>query len=875
MNTFDVSRWLWDFYSWATVLLAVALVTNYLLSQPARRMVIAWSTAWGLLALALLTAVPNWSQYSLVASQSPRQVEDSDPFSAPNAPPNFEQQSQQPQQQIAFPPPNMAAVETAPPTTVTIDWSTIAMTALLVGSSVVLCWLVLGAWQVRRLCASAAPAPDEIKRLLTELSQGKLPASQLGISQNLPVAVAVGLARPWILLPQILTHANRQQARSVLAHELAHVANRDLWLLAILRTLMILLWPHPLFWLLRRQVRLDQELLADAAAADLTSRGTYAEQLVALARAAVESRVPRLASSVGLWERPSQLKERIALLLDDKLALLRNCSRGWRIGSAGMLALLALTLSLVTLTPRTAESRADTETATIQLASSVPPEQFAELVKQAETKDGFAYAVGDLVAAAIKPSQLPFVSDKRLAAIRYDFVLFVNEHTPADITSERKAELLAGLRDHAQQHLQLWDGPITENRDLNNIYLDFNDRLKTLKWELWMALTRELLSKESLAIRDIQRIWMRKTILDQPKHRHYTHTKVLEDLEAKFADPLCVILDRPMSDEAFAKFQSAVESWLTEAPEPNSTQKLERDEKSGIGKPTTNSQLPFMVHHLLWEALIAQYRGDKAQFSGPSFDNDEIGGYGAGGSFIYLGFASNLSNKSSSLSLSSIEMNGNAINADTGYMADTKEKGDFGFSSGDMTMIALNGAKLLPVQVSNWIEADAISVEDLKAKLTNSGTDEVDLGAFLQLKRDQFIHDFKEGNVESPYTIAQDLEEALQLWDGRQDGEGPYVAVLTNEGNIAVAHLTDLRGKNHGSFYVRTRVRPKPATDETVGKINSQSGPVAQKSRALDLKEEEEPKPVGTRIPSTSPADSSNNDAYENGVFVPEPRVAR
>jgi beta-lactamase regulating signal transducer with metallopeptidase domain len=349
MNTFDVSRWLWDFYSWATVLLAVALVTNYFLSQPARRMVIAWSTAWGLLALALLTAVPSWSQYSLVASQAPKQVEQSEPQSAPNAPPNFEQQSQQPQQQIAFPPPNMADIET-PPNVVTIDWSTVAMTGLLVGSSVVVCWLALGAWQVRRLCASASPAPVEINRLLAELSQG-LPTSQLGISRNLPVAVAVGLARPWILLPQMLTHADRQQARSVLAHELAHVANRDLWLLAMLRSLMIFLWPHPLFWLLRRQVRLDQELLADAAAADLTSQGTYAEQLVALARSAVESRIPRLASSVGLWESPSQLTQRIALLLDDKLTILRNCSRGWRIGSAGMLAVLTLALSLMTLGP--------------------------------------------------------------------------------------------------------------------------------------------------------------------------------------------------------------------------------------------------------------------------------------------------------------------------------------------------------------------------------------------------------------------------------------------------------------------------------------------------------------------------------------------
>jgi beta-lactamase regulating signal transducer with metallopeptidase domain len=730
------------------------------------------------------------------------------------------------------------------------------MTALLLGSAFVVCWLAIGAWQVRRLCASASPAPDEINCILRELSQGKLPSSQLGISKNLPIAVAVGLAQPWILLPQTLTHANREQARSVLAHELAHVANRDLWLLAMLRGLMIVLWPHPLFWLLRRQVRLDQELLADAAAAELTSRDTYAEQLVALARSAVELHVPRLASSIGLWESPSQLTQRIALLLDDKLTILRNCSRSWRIGSAGMLAVLALVLSLMTLAPRAAQSRAETEVPTSEEISSFPSEEFAELVKQAETTEGFANAVGDLVAAAIRPSQLPFVSDKRLAAIRYDFVMFVNEYTPADITAERKAELLAGLREHAQQHMQLWDRPITENRDLDNIYLNFPDRVKTLKWELWMALTRDPLDNAELARLETQRNWMRDTIANQPAHRHYTHEQVLKDLEAKFADPLYVIFDRPMSDEAFEKLQSEIDSWLAGIPKPNSTQS-----KADALKATTDSELPHMVHHLLWEALIAQYRGERAQFNGPRFDNDEIESYGAGHGSIHLGFASNRANVSWSLGLDSIENSGQTIDADIGYMGNPRSKGDIGYSAREMKLIAQNGAKLLPLQVQNWIEADAISVEDLNSRLTASGVDQVDLGAFMQLKREQFIDDYKQGRAQRPFTLTHTLEGALQNWDAMQDGEGPYIAVLTNEGNIAVTHATELRGKNPGVIYIRTRVRPKPVTDETVDEINPQAGPVVQKSSTFDQKVDEEPKPTGAKFNSTFPASETETNA--------------
>ena len=56
--------------------------------------------------------------------------------------------------------------------------------------------------------------------------------------------------------------------RAVLAHELAHIENRDLSWLAVSRALLIFFWPQPLYWLARRRMRLDQESLADAAAAD-------------------------------------------------------------------------------------------------------------------------------------------------------------------------------------------------------------------------------------------------------------------------------------------------------------------------------------------------------------------------------------------------------------------------------------------------------------------------------------------------------------------------------------------------------------------------------------------------------------------------------
>ncbi len=369
----EASRWLWDYFLLATVLLAVVLVLGKFLAQPARRMAVHWSTAAGLVLLALLCAVPGWSIVNLF-SEPPLPptvwVEDLVPKTFPKY---------QPQvivteiPTIAHDAPTSPPVETATPVyaayrTYTIDWAALSLFLVAAGSILFSLWLALGHWQMRRIRSQAKPAPPELTALLPQLTPTGQRTPTLGIVAQLPVAAAVGLRRPMVLLPQnFLKLADPEKLQSVLAHELAHIRHRDLWLLALLRGLLLVLWPHPLYWLWRRTVRLDQETLADAAAADVTDRTHYAEQLVAWARVATESKTPRLASSVGLWESPSQLKRRIAILLDEKLTVLRECSRRWRVGSAlGMLA-IAGGLSLITLSP------AETQVALAESSETATP----------------------------------------------------------------------------------------------------------------------------------------------------------------------------------------------------------------------------------------------------------------------------------------------------------------------------------------------------------------------------------------------------------------------------------------------------------------------------------------------------------------------
>ncbi|MEN0112008.1 MAG: hypothetical protein AAF805_14910, partial [Planctomycetota bacterium] len=88
----------------------------------------------------------------------------------------------------------------------------------------------------------------------------------------------------------------------------------------------------------------------DAAAADLSSREAYAEQLVDWARQLAGYRPP-LAGAAGLWEGPSQLRRRLGVLLDERFTLLRRATRRWRLACGVACVSVAVAASLVTLSP--------------------------------------------------------------------------------------------------------------------------------------------------------------------------------------------------------------------------------------------------------------------------------------------------------------------------------------------------------------------------------------------------------------------------------------------------------------------------------------------------------------------------------------------
>ncbi|NOY40276.1 MAG: hypothetical protein GXP26_00365 [Planctomycetes bacterium] len=357
-----LTLWLADYFLLATLLLTVALVLFRLINQPARRLVLARPTLAALFLLSGLCAMPGWSLVHLMTEEKPTTslLELSDiQIAAPITPPTTQLIPTIDIDRLPQTPPiqTQSTIEASPtPPSEPFPWPVWLSSIYLGGCLLFIVWQASGSILARRLLRHATPAPPQVQSLLVEIGEDAKRLPNLLVSNDIQAPAALGVFQPTILLPQAMLSDQSDSLRPILAHELAHIRHGDLRTLAAARLLTILLWPQPLYWLLRRQVRLDQETLADAAAADVTNRTDYAEQLVAWARNATDTPAPRLASSVGLWESPSQLKHRVAMLLDEKLTILRTCTRRWRYLCTAFVATAAVGLSLITLQPSTVAS---------------------------------------------------------------------------------------------------------------------------------------------------------------------------------------------------------------------------------------------------------------------------------------------------------------------------------------------------------------------------------------------------------------------------------------------------------------------------------------------------------------------------------------
>jgi hypothetical protein len=194
------------------------------------------------------------------------------------------------------------------------------------------------AWLLHR----AGPAPAAARRLFRGMSQNLRPRPRLVVSPRVRGPVCCGLLRPTVVLPVELAYtADRDRLRWVFAHELAHLDRRDPWAGLAVCLAQVLYFHLPWFWWLRRQVRLCQEYVADAAAAGpATPVEEYAAFLVSLSGAPA---VPL--GTTGVLGHSSDLYRRVTMLLKNPGRAARRGRRGWSLAAAGTLVLGAVCLS--------------------------------------------------------------------------------------------------------------------------------------------------------------------------------------------------------------------------------------------------------------------------------------------------------------------------------------------------------------------------------------------------------------------------------------------------------------------------------------------------------------------------------------------------
>jgi membrane-associated protease RseP (regulator of RpoE activity) len=199
-------------------------------------------------------------------------------------------------------------------------------------------WLI--AWvALQALLRRSEPVRGRAAEVFAAMTAGGW-APRLLASRQVRAPFSCGLFRPTVVLPAPLCEtASDEVLRWVYAHELAHLERRDAWSGLLFGLAQAVYFPIPWFWRLRRQARLCQEYLADAAAAADGGRPEdYAQFLLAWTAA---PRPP--IGACGVWGHTSDLFWRVKTMLQSTFPLERRCPRRWSLAAAcGLLSLAVL-----------------------------------------------------------------------------------------------------------------------------------------------------------------------------------------------------------------------------------------------------------------------------------------------------------------------------------------------------------------------------------------------------------------------------------------------------------------------------------------------------------------------------------------------------
>lgn len=164
---------------------------------------------------------------------------------------------------------------------------------------------------------------------------------RLAFSSSITMPAVVGYRRPVVLLPDMLAaKLSSEELDGILLHELAHVRRRDDWAIAAQRFIQAVFALHPLVHLIVSKMELQREIACDDWVLRSQQARVYASSLTSVAEYCLR---PAHSGLMGLaMERPSQLGERVELLLDSTRPVMTRISTRWLGGFASALGLAAV-----------------------------------------------------------------------------------------------------------------------------------------------------------------------------------------------------------------------------------------------------------------------------------------------------------------------------------------------------------------------------------------------------------------------------------------------------------------------------------------------------------------------------------------------------
>ncbi|WP_263784510.1 M56 family metallopeptidase [Salinibacter grassmerensis] len=222
-------------------------------------------------------------------------------------------------------------------------WGPVLLGVWGTGVALLLARLLVGHLRSRRLRRQArlVDAPDwaeHLEEVREQLGSGR--TAEIRFHKG-ATPMSLGLFSPTILLPDSAREWPSERRRLVLLHEMAHLKRRDLLLGLVGQLGRALHWPNPLAWtgwsqlLQAREAACDETVLAAGEDPE-----TYAHQLLAAARRAVDDHVPAPALQIA---RPTRLRERILAIVSREDAASWSPRRKSLLGTLGlMLALLVV-----------------------------------------------------------------------------------------------------------------------------------------------------------------------------------------------------------------------------------------------------------------------------------------------------------------------------------------------------------------------------------------------------------------------------------------------------------------------------------------------------------------------------------------------------